>query len=238
MVYARRANSTRKRYSRFRSRRSFKRRNPRLRRSTYKAVRRVAYKVLQKNTEMRFNDISESIYQSVSWAGTGLDFMQNIVPGDLVESKRQGAKVSVKGLGCRINFASNTASNHSMVSFRLLIVRWHNENGIAPGVDNILTGGAPNRFIAPYLFVSNKNWTVIDDVFFKVGGYSTANSPVGQPNQYLYNKFFKLNHICTWNSDNLVIDGGVYAFLISDEDPAYTFKSVAKWDCRLYYKDD
>ena len=237
MVYAKRANS-RKRNSRFRSRRSFKSRGRSLRRSTYKAVKRVAYRVLQKNTEMRFNDLSEQTYQAVSWNGVALDFMQNIVPGDLVESKRQGAKVSCKGLGVRLNLVGNTASNHPMVSYRVIIVRWHNENGIPPGIGNLLAGGGPNRFMSPYLFIPNKNWTIIDDTFVKVGGYSTASAPVGQPNQYLYNKFFKLKHVCTWNADNLVIDGGVYGFIISDEDPAYTYKSVAKWECRLYYKDD
>jgi len=237
MAYARRAKSTRKRYNRRRSYTSRKRTS--LRPSTYKAVKRVAYKVLQRNTEMKFNDLSEPTIQTIDWNGTVLDIMQNIVTCDNAQSNRQGNKISCKGVGIRINFFGNANSSRPMHSFRVIVVRWHNENGTAPGVSNLIAGSGSNRFMAPYLWIPNKNWTIIDDTFIKCGGYATSTSPVGQPSQYMYNKFFKLKHTTTWDqTSNLIQDGGLYVMIVSDEDPSYGFRPYAKWETRLYYKDD
>lgn len=241
MAYGQRARK-RNRSSRYSKRRmGYKRRAPRLRSSTYKAVKRVAYRVLQKNTETKYNDLSNSTAVSVDWnaTNTALDCMANIVEGDGAESRRTGNKISCKGLGVRIVLAGNTASNVSMTHFRVVVVRWHNENGNAPGISNLIAGSNFKRFMAPYYFVPNKNWTIIDDTFVTVGALSTATAPTGQPTRYFYNKFFKLNHVCTFDpTSNLIQDGGVYVFIISDADPSYTFKPTANYETRLYYKDD
>jgi len=221
------------------SRRSFKSRSRPLRRATYKAVKRVAYRVLQRNTEMKYNDLSQVTIQQIDWNAQVLECMQNIVPGDNAESNRQGNKISCKALGVRINLFGNANSSRPMHSFRIIVLRWHNENGTAPGVSNLIAGTGANRYMAPYLWIPNKNFTIIDDTFIKVGGTATSTAPVGQPSQYMYNKFFKLKHQTTWDqTSNLIQDGGVYVFILSDEDPSYGFRPYAKWETRLYYKDD
>ena len=204
------------------------------------SVRSLIKQELNRNEETKYNDRTAEA-ASIDYDGRVIEIHQGIVPGDSNKGNRQGAKIQNKAVGIRIQCLNNLSSNRQLMEWRIIVARWHNENGTVPDTFNILTSLPTSlRWMLPYRFDDNKNWTILDDVRAVTHGYSTATAPPGtNDTSFEYDKVIPLTHKTTFNdTDNGIIDGGVYVFVLAQEDNAYGFRPAFRYSTRLYYTDD
>lgn len=205
------------------------------------AMRAIAKQVLNQNTEQKYNDVLSVVTPTIDVDGLTIDTTSGIAQGDNNKSNRIGEEISLNRLGVRVTMISNPNSAYSFVHWRVIVARWHNENGDAPGPSSMLENWAavPEiRPILPYKFDQNKNWTVIDDCTYFTGPYATANASAGWQSVQQHDKVYPLNHKTQYQADNAVQDGGVYVFVFNNIPTSGTNKPGIHYYTRLYYKDD
>lgn len=214
-----------------------------LSRNSRLAMEAIARKVVNQNAETKyfdFNTDTPGTVVSLDWNGTVLETLQGLNRGDGA-TQRTGDKVNHKSVGIRLHVRGNNGAASGFQSVRLVVARWHNENGIAPGISTLFEqNGNSIRWLSPYNFELSKSWTILDDVRITplASTTITTTNATGYPASYLYDKVLPTNHKITWNDDNLIVDGGIYIFILSADDPAYTWKPSFVYTLRHYFTDE
>lgn len=205
-----------------------------------KAIESIARRVLDQNTELKFNQQFLGVASAaIDWDGFRIEPSASIVQGMGNQNNRIGDSIKTTSVGVRILMSSNPISSTSFVHWRVVAVRWHNENGTPPSLGNLIPSIPTDiRHINGFVFDNYKNYTILDDTSFFTGPYATANSSPGWQTVALYDKVIPLGHKITFDDDNNIIDGGIYVFVLNNIDPSVTNKPVMQYVSRLYYKDD
>lgn len=246
------------RYKRRRTtRRSFKSRRGPLRRTTYKAVKRIVTKTISRNSELKYRDtnIDEANIDS-----DGFATILNVIPRGSANTSRIGERIKSKYLkitgriwvpptdGTEIN-------NQYSIIVRMMVVYWRNLKGSASftTADLLTNSGSPQVVASPLNFNSNRQWDVLYDRKMVLAATPTTTwlgsaDPVPAGFGFSNKKYFEIRlpmrRVIQYNSaeqsepnEDNPADGTLFFFCVSDSTGDGFGPEV---DCisRFYYYDD
>lgn len=245
-----------KRYGKRTTRRSFKSKRTPLRRTTYKAVKRIVNKTLSKNSELKYRD---TLIDEEDIDSDGVATILNVIPRGSANTSRVGERIKSKFLKItgRIwmpAFDGTEINNQYTTLVRMMVVYWRNLKGSASftTADLLQYAGSPQATCSPLNFNSNRQWEVLYDKKMTLAATPTSTTlgtdifPAGYgfANKKYFDIRIPLRKTIQYNSaeqsepnEDNPADGTIFFFCVSDCTGEGFGPEI---DCfsRFYYYDD